>query len=88
MLNTLSSVNARERRVGEESELGRLRERRRGRAAPRGGGRTRSRCSSASSWDGETEREVCSRLGRAPFKNFVNCFVCLLLLFYGAKYYT
>lgn len=23
-----------------------------------------------------------------PFKNFVNCFVCLLLLFYGAKYST
>lgn len=23
-----------------------------------------------------------------PFKNFVNRFVCLLLLFYGAKYYT
>lgn len=31
--------------------------------------------------------KVIASLG-VPFKNFVNRFVCLLLLFYGAKYYT
>lgn len=31
--------------------------------------------------------KVVAGLG-VPFKNFVNRFVCLLLLFYGAKYYT